>query len=84
MITTIYKCDKCGNEQNNNNHFWTVGITATTSQSSSGTFPIKSMNVCRLCLESLGVYVTKKADEPLPAPPTVEELIREIIARCSE
>ena len=87
MIITIYKCDKCSNEQNTDNQFWTVGITATTSQSSSGALPIKSINVCRPCLESLGINVTKKKDVPLPEPPTIEELIRvirEIIAGCSD
>ena len=26
MITTIYKCDKCGNEQTDRKEFWTVKI----------------------------------------------------------
>ena len=84
MITTIYKCDKCGNEQTTKEQFWTVGVIATTSHSSSGALPIKSIHVCRPCLESFGIYVQKKKDELLPKPPTVEELIREIIARCSD
>ena len=86
MITTIYKCDKCGNEQNDNDQFWTVGITARTKWHQSMDDIVKSIQVCRPCLESLGIYVTqtKKKDEPLPAPPTIEELIREIIERCSD
>ena len=82
MITTIYKCDKCGNEQNDTEQFWTVGITAEVMYVSSRV--VKSIHVCRPCLESFGIYVSPKKDEPLPAPPTVEELIREIIARCSD
>ena len=84
MITTIYKCDKCGNEQDTDEQFWTVGITARTKWHRDMNDVVKSIHVCRPCLESFGIYVQKKKDEPLPEPPTVEELIREIIARCSD
>lgn len=85
MITTIYKCDICGLEQDDNKQFWTVGVTASYQGYSSMSFvENKYLEVCRPCLESLGIYVQKKKDDSLPNPPTIEELIREIIARCSD
>lgn len=84
MITTIYKCDKCGNEQDTDEQFWTVGITARTKWHQDMDATERSIQVCRPCLESFGIHVSQKKDKPLPAPPTVEELIREIIVRCSD
>ena len=82
MITTVYKCDKCGNEQDAREQLYTIVVTAGTVWGQSYH---KSIDVCRSCLESFGIYVTKKKeDEPRPQPPTIEELIREIIGRCSE
>jgi hypothetical protein len=85
-IQTIYKCDKCGAEQDTYEQFWAVGIAALH-------FPLntersfladKSIQVCRPCLESFGIHVTKKPSAPVPKPPTVEELIREILQLCGE
>lgn len=82
-IKTIYKCDKCGSEQESNNQFWTVGVTANCSNYASRDFVAgKSMQVCRPCLESFGIHVQHKQDEPAQQPPTLEELILEIISRC--
>lgn len=83
MIRTIYKCDKCGNEQGESEQLWTVGITASTVYCST-TIPYRKIEVCRPCLESFGICVTKKKDVEPPKPPTVEELIREIISMVTE
>ena len=81
-VKTIYKCDKCGAEQGNTNQFWRVGLTAEHHPSFSPApnfVPRKYMDVCRPCLESLGIHAMKK-DEPLSFPePTLEDVIREII-----
>lgn len=85
-IKTIYTCDKCGNEQDKPDQFWTVGVSA-----SSGSMPTnyfvqdKSMHVCRPCLESFGIHVRKKAEDAQNPPkiPSVEDLIRELVQRCS-
>lgn len=84
MIRTIYKCDKCGNEQKDKNQFWTVKVNVT-----SGDLPylgslVKSIEVCRPCLESFGINVIEKKNAPTPKHPTVEELIREIINMVTE
>jgi hypothetical protein len=80
-VTTIYKCDKCGAVQNTDNQFWTIGVTAKSRERTSDSFVQgKSMEVCRPCLESFGLFVSKKIEEaPEYNPPTLEELIREII-----
>ena len=85
-IKTIYTCDKCGNEQTGNNQFWVVGVVANTVAygiNSREFVNDKSMQVCRPCLESFGIHVQKKPEEKQPELPTLEELIREIINRCS-
>jgi hypothetical protein len=85
-VNVIYKCDKCGNEQNTSEQFWTVGVTANHGTGCSRHFvEDKFMQVCRTCLESFGICVrTKKQDPQInQAIPSVEELIREIIERCS-
>ena len=54
MITTIYKCDKCGLEQTTNDQFWNVGVAAQhTNYTFKNTQYVtgKTMQVCRSCLE---------------------------------
>ncbi|OHB69253.1 MAG: hypothetical protein A2W23_07535 [Planctomycetes bacterium RBG_16_43_13] len=81
-ITTIYKCDKCGNEQNSGKKFWTVYVMI------SGEYYTQSIQkeiyVCQLCLESFGILVPREKVEALPPPPTVEDLIREIMSMVQE
>lgn len=81
----IYTCDKCGAEQLTHEQFWTVGVQANHFGATVGPYDFvdgKKLEVCRPCLESFGIHVTTKKNEPQPKPPTVEELIREIIERC--
>ena len=83
---TNYKCDKCGNIQHTAEQFWTVGVKARTIASQQqvydSSFSLPPMEVCRKCLESLGLYPTKKTVEAEGyAPPTLEELIIEIVQR---
>lgn len=91
-ITTIYKCDKCGAEQaipsmDSPVQFWQVKISSRPYPLQQfqpyGTAPV-TINVCRPCLESFGINVTKQKDKPAPPPPSVEDLIREVIALCTE
>jgi hypothetical protein len=86
---TVYKCDKCGNEAHTGTQFWTVGVAAFC-ESNSQQYAIgrldfvdqKSMQVCRPCLELLGIHVSQKTLEKLTyEPPTLEELIREIVQK---
>ena len=81
-IITIYKCDKCGAEQSTADQFWKLSVQYEhlgTSICVSGT---DGINVCRKCLESLGIYASPETKEsPEYSPPTIEELISEIIYR---
>ncbi len=85
-IKTIYTCDKCGSEQENPDQFWTVGVSAAHGVYPSNEFVQgKHMHVCRPCLESLGIHVQKKLEHEQNPPqiPSVEDLIRELVQRCS-
>lgn len=79
---TIYTCDKCKSEQLTPEQFWTVGVQANHYPTASGTYDFvegKKLEVCRPCLESFGIYVRTRENEPKPTVPTVEELIRQIL-----
>ena len=82
MITTIYKCDKCGNELPSKEQFWTVEIITSSVYNSRHSEAV--IEVCRPCLESFGINVPKDKAKILPPPPTVEDLIREIISLVQE
>jgi hypothetical protein len=85
-VKTTYKCDKCGAEQDTDDQFWTVGIYANCQCLSDNKVTGKSLQVCRLCLEELGIYAETKINKDLmPVPiPTVEDLIRTIMERVAE
>ena len=90
-IVTIRRCDVCGEVVDKNEHqFWTVGVYAScTDHMSSPAMakyeaPFKSINVCRKCLENMGIVpkvVTKAApsDEP-----SIEDLVRDIVRLVRE
>lgn len=86
-IKTIYICEKCGHEQLSSDQFWTVGVQAYHHNYSVGPREFvegKKIQLCRPCLESFGIYVQQRKDpEVQPVTPTLEELIAEIIARCT-
>jgi len=81
-VKTIYTCDMCKKEQYNNTQFWIVGVVAYIFNSNPGSYiqPQHKLQVCRPCLETLGVYVQKrKIEEKQPEVPTIEELIKGLI-----
>lgn len=84
---TIYTCDKCGHEQETPDGFWTVGVSASHSIGVPNNHFVegKHMHVCRPCLESFGINVLTKPEHEQNPPqiPSVEDLIREIVQRCS-
>lgn len=91
MITTAYICDKCKQEQTDTRQFWEVGVVTNNVNLMNDYGHVRSerleagpfrMHVCRPCLESFGINVSVKQDEPVPARPTLEELIREIVAEA--
>ena len=81
-ITTIYKCDRCGKEQDTHNQFWVVGVAVKhydfDSNRSMDFHGAKTLHVCRPCLESFGIFAKDKPSEP-ETPQTIESLMRQII-----
>ncbi len=78
-----YECDKCKKIQDTPEQFWEVGIKAQAFNYTSDSFVNEKfkMQVCRPCLESFGIYAQqrKASEAPAPQPPTLEELIVEIV-----
>ncbi len=88
--TTIYKCDKCGVEQDNSTQFWKLRVGVDPYgylvQKVIVVPPEREMDVCRPCLELLGIYISeaKIGEESAPSIPTLEELIIEIVRNAME
>ena len=81
MITTVYKCDRCGKEQSVPEQMWNMEIHCRhLGSQGSCTDKVKGALWCRMCVESFGLLPTNPPAPPEQIPkPTVEELIREII-----
>jgi hypothetical protein len=85
-IKTIYVCDNCGAEQHTPDQFWNVGVNAELVN-----YPFKNdkfvqskmLQVCRPCLESFGIYVQNKPNEPEKPIPTTAELLVKLISQIS-
>ena len=83
-VKTIYTCERCKKEQDTPQQFWVVGAVAYTIGSGPHNYiqPPEQhrLQVCRPCLEILGIHRRKKkAPEVQTEPPTIEELIRELV-----
>ena len=76
-IKIIYKCDKCGNEQTTRKNFWNVDILVSCEYFTDSRQ--KQIGVCQSCLESFGILVPEEKAKTLPPPPTIEDLIREVM-----
>jgi hypothetical protein len=75
----IYKCDRCGKEQETAEQFWTVAVMATTGQWSYPPSIQQKKEWCRKCLDEMNVLGwVKEPTLSVPAP-TFEDLIREIV-----
>jgi len=82
MITTIYKCDRCGKEQYTPEQMWEVGVVYKHihyASSSSEKYPYQTKLWCRACVETLGILPIKEGAPDETQPPTFEDLIREIV-----
>ena len=84
MIKTVYICDRCNAEQATREQFWSIGVWASIhgAQDSTSSIDKRSLQVCRPCLEALGVHVqavTKAA--PRYVERTTEDILRELIER---
>lgn len=84
-IVVTRTCDKCNCNVDNNSQLWEIGVSAKLASPmyvpSDSSLP--RIQVCRQCLEELGIHVRKETVMPEGhKPPTTEELIREIVTRC--
>ena len=80
-VKTTYTCDKCEVVQDTPNQFWILNVSVRDYERLSGRTDVREMSVCRSCLELLGIYRYSQESKKLPEPPTIEELIREILQR---
>ena len=96
-VRTIYTCDLCGAEQDNDQQMWWVGIRVAPYKSYASAETPQTRNsmgiadhnklCCRECCEKLGIEFrpTPKEDKPAPTYPTFEDLVNGIIdGRLSE
>lgn len=70
MITTTYKCDRCGHEQNTNDQMWTIKVFIDHHGHDSQ-WSFNKINVlwCRACVDEVG-FLGK------PSTPNVQEATR--------
>lgn len=81
-ITTIYKCDRCNSEQSSNTQLWQLNVAYRHLGTGYSENKTTGIQVCRKCLESLGINASKAVREsPEYNPPTIEDLIAEIVQR---
>ena len=87
MITTTYKCDRCGHEQNDNKQMWEVAVSvqhldSTTRVKREFHYLSKHTPIwCRACIDALGLLSGWKPleDASQTVAPTLEDQIREVI-----
>ncbi len=83
-ITTEYKCDRCEHTQEERTQMWEVevmrrSLDSPSASASAARQPPKKL-WCKKCMEELHILPCKQGqEEKLPPPPTLEDLIREII-----
>ena len=81
MITTTYKCDRCGHEQPTHSQMWNVGV-ACDHWNGRSAFPRSVAMWCRACVDALCLInepPPPKAGEPPVVEPSLEDKLREII-----
>ena len=82
MITTIYKCDRCGKEQNTPEQMWEIGVVyrhINYASTTSDKYPYQKQLWCRACLETLGA-LPQKEGAPEVAKLSFEELVRGLVS----
>ena len=86
MITTTYKCDRCGHEQTDSAQMWHVGVKVSHFPGLALFQPWETSGNklwCRKCVDELQLLgfpeVEKLPVEPQAAVVSLEDQIREII-----
>jgi len=82
MITTIYTCDKCGHAQDTKEQMWQVQVSIGSIGERPSQNRAHAADWCRKCAEAAHLLPDvrhKEAKEELPPPPTLEDLVRQIV-----
>ena len=92
MITTTYKCDNCGHEQKTREQMWDIGVSLRPNGGYPGLLssgppspyekPKPEELWCRECVEKLGLLPANGGapkEDTEPEPPTLEDMIRQIV-----
>lgn len=87
---TIVTCDLCNKDIISDSQTWDLLLYAECGHkpgSSSGGYdtPRLRLEICRPCLDRLGIIVTYGEERKILQPtPTIEDIIREIVANAVE
>jgi hypothetical protein len=80
MIKVTRHCDKCKAEVDEKEQFWNMEIRCYEgSYKTDFQTPVKTLQVCRPCLESFGIHVIRKDNEKPKPVPTIESLFKAIL-----
>lgn len=81
-IITIYQCDRCGHEQQTKDQIWQVQVTIGSVGALHSQNKTHAAEWCRKCAEAAHLLpdrTHKEAKEELPPPPSLEDLVRQIV-----
>lgn len=92
MIKTTYTCDRCKKDQPERKDVYEIKLTAEGGSYAYSTGRFNSIAAfqsgahwCRACLIETGFFTWTTAEaKPPETPPTLEEMIRQIIATAIE
>lgn len=80
----IRECDKCKRKVEKDEQFWALNLRAqersTRYKNIEDEYPTRSIDVCRPCLESFGIYTRNKPEPEKLTPPGIEAMLREILS----
>ncbi len=83
-VTKLYVCDRCGKTQENDEkdmHYVGIQVTDIYPRYASSSAGINQKVWCRKCLVEVGIVSWTQPDAtPPPTPPTLEDMIHEIVA----
>lgn len=88
MITVTYTCDKCKEQIGKREEMWTAYCGAAphngTIQREVLYIPVeRKIEVCRPCLDGMGLSPEKRKYTAPANPPTLEDLITEIASEAA-
>lgn len=80
-VKTTYTCDLCGHTQDDSNQMWWVGVSIDQNRHTSQRYAKMDQLWCRACAlkRHLLPFSDEKQKAKAPPPPTLEDLVREIV-----